>query len=225
MKKFAFAVPLVVLAFGATACATKKYVNSSVGEVNDKVSSLSKSVEETQERTRQNEQKIQQVDEKYGKQVAAVDQKAAAAGQSATAAQATADRAILRAEEVDRASKKLVYEVTISEASGSFKFGSAKLPEPAQAQIDALIERLKADPNKGGYIEIEGHTDNVGDATYNDQLGLERAEMVERYLYEKHSVPLHRMNVFSYGETKPVAPNTTKEGRAENRRVVIRVLS
>jgi peptidoglycan-associated lipoprotein len=198
MKKFAFAVSLVVLAFGATACATKKYVNSSVGEVNEKVSALSKSVEETQERTRQNEQKIQQVDEKYGKQVAAV---------------------------VEKASKKLVYEVTISEASGNFKFGSAQLPEAAKAQIDQLIERLKADPNKGGYIEIEGHTDNVGDEAYNEQLGLQRAEMVKEYLYEKHGIPLHRMNVFSYGERKPAAPNTTAEGRAENRRVVIRVLS
>ena len=91
-------------------------------------------------------------------------------------------------------------------------------------QIDQLIAKLTQDP-KNVFIEIEGHTDNVGSADYNEKLGLERAEAAKRYLYEKHQIPLHKINVFSYGEEKPVAPNNTKEGRAENRRVVIRVLS
>lgn len=225
MKKFALVIPIAVLAVSTTACATKGYVNTSVGQVNEKVGSLSKSLEETQERTRQNEQRIQEVDDKYGKQVAAVDEKAGAAGKSAATAQTTADRAILRADEVERSTKKLIYEVTISEASGNFKFGSAELPEAAQAQIDQLIEKLKSDPNKGGFIEIEGHTDNVGDEGINEKLGLDRAEAVQRYLYEQHQVPLHKMSVISYGEEKPEVPNTTRDGRAQNRRVVIRVLS
>ena len=83
---------------------------------------------------------------------------------------------------------------------------------------------MKADP-KGAFFEIEGHTDNVGDAKVNEQLGLERAEAVKRYLYEQHQIPLHKMNVISYGEDKPVAPNKTKDGRAQNRRVVIKVLA
>ena len=87
-----------------------------------------------------------------------------------------------------------------------------------------MVNQLKADP-KGVYIEIEGHTDNVGEPSINEQLGLERAEAVKRYLYEKHQVPLHKINVISYGEEKPVAPNNTKDGRAQNRRVVIKVLA
>lgn len=225
MKTRVLIVPVVVLAFAVSACATKKYVNSSVGEVNEKVGSLSKSIEETQERTRENEQRIQQVDDKYGKQVAQVDEKAAAAGKSAAAAQSAADRAILRADEVDKATKKLIFEATLSEASGNFKFGQTELPDEAMAQIDQLVERLKSDPSKGVYIEIEGHTDAVGEAVVNERIGLQRAEAVKRYLHEKHQIPLHKMNVISYGEDKPVAPNTTKEGRAQNRRVVIRVLS
>jgi outer membrane protein OmpA-like peptidoglycan-associated protein len=75
------------------------------------------------------------------------------------------------------------------------------------------------------WVEIEGHTDNVGDTKYNESLGLQRAEAVKRYLYEKHQVPLHKINVISYGEEKPVSPNNTKDGRAQNRRVVVRVLS
>lgn len=228
MKTRALIIPLIAVAFAASACATKKYVNSSVGEVNEKVNSLSKSIEETQERTRQNEQRIQQVDqkaEKVGERVGAVDEKAVAAGKSAATAQSTADRAILRAEELDKATKKLIFEATLSEASGNFKFGQTELPEAAMAQIDQLVERLKADPSKGVYIELEGHTDAVGDAAVNERIGLQRAEAVKRYLHEKHQIPLHKMNVISYGEDKPVAPNTTKEGRAQNRRVVIRVLS
>jgi outer membrane protein OmpA-like peptidoglycan-associated protein len=59
----------------------------------------------------------------------------------------------------------------------------------------------------------------------NEKLGLARAEAVKRYLYEKHQIPLHKINVISYGEEKPVAPNNTRDGRAQNRRVVIKVLA
>jgi outer membrane protein OmpA-like peptidoglycan-associated protein len=65
----------------------------------------------------------------------------------------------------------------------------------------------------------------VGDKTFNESLGMERAEAVKRYLYEQHQIPLHKMNVISYGEEKPIAPNTNREGRAQNRRVVVKVLS
>ena len=69
------------------------------------------------------------------------------------------------------------------------------------------------------------HTDNVGAKATNESIGLERAEAVKRYLYEQYQIPLHKMNVISYGEDKPVAPNKTKAGRAQNRRVVIKVLA
>ena len=62
--------------------------------------------------------------------------------------------------------------------------------------------QLKADP-KGAYFEIEGHTDNVGDKALNQKLGMDRAEAVKMYLYEQHQIPLHQMNVISYGEEKP----------------------
>ena len=114
--------------------------------------------------------------------------------------------------------------MVLSEDQGGFKFGQAKMPDDMQAKIDQLVTQLKANPN-GAYIEIEGHTDNVGRKDVNYKLGLERAEAVKRYLYEQHQIPLHKMNVISYGEEKPVAPNKTKAGRAQNRRVVIKVLA
>jgi outer membrane protein OmpA-like peptidoglycan-associated protein len=82
---------------------------------------------------------------------------------------------------------------------------------------------LKAE-NQNVYLEIQGHTDSVGPEEYNFRLGLERAETVRRYLSES-GIPLHRISVISYGEERPVATNKTKDGRSQNRRVVIQVLA
>jgi len=222
----AMAIGLVV-ASGTAACATKKYVRSSVGEVNDKVDSLGRSVEQTQERTRQNETRIAEVDTKAQTAANAAQQANGAAANAQTAANAagTAAKAVdTKLDAFDKAARRLILEVVVSESSGGFQFGKTDLPDGAKQQIDQIVSQLKQDP-KNVYIEIEGHTDSVGSAEYNEKLGLERAQAVERYLYEKHQVPLHKMNVISYGLTKPVADNKTKDGRAQNRRVVIRVLS
>ncbi len=221
MKKLMLAVPVLALALGGTtACATKKMVKTQVGEVNGKVETLSKTVEETQERTRSNEGKIGEVDQR----AQAAGQRADAAGKSAAEARAAAAAVNTRADDLERASKRLVYEVTLSEDKGGFKFGKAVMPDQSKADLDALVGKLKAEPN-GAYIEIEGHTDNAGPKDVNYKLGLERAEAVKRYLYEQHQVPLHKINVISYGEEKPIAPNKTRDGRAQNRRVVIKVLT
>jgi len=225
MKKLVLAVPVLALALGGTtACATKKFVRGQVGEVNDKVESVSKSLEETQERTKANEAKITEVDQRAQAAAQAADSKAVNAGQRADTAKTTADAATSKADAVEKASKRLIYEVVLSEDKGNFKFGKAAVPEEATAELDQLVEKLKAEPN-GAFIEIEGHTDNAGSKELNYKLGLERAENVKRYLYEHHQVPLHKINVISYGEDKPVAPNKTKDGRAQNRRVVIKVLT
>lgn len=225
MRKSLFAASMLALTVAvAPACATKKFVRTEVGNVNSKVDTLSGTVEETQERTRQNEERI-----------GTVDQKAEAAGKSATDARVAADAAAAAAKDVDSrlgtrinevetASRRLVYEVTLSEDQGNFRFGAAELPDEAKARLDALVNQLKASP-QGVFIEIEGHTDNVGSKELNERLGLERAEEVKRYLYEQHQVPLHKINVISYGEDKPVAPNNNRQGRAQNRRVVVKVLS
>ena len=139
-------------------------------------------------------------------------------------AQQAAAAAARSVDAVEASTKRLVYEVVISEDQGNFKFGSTELPEEARARIDEMIAQLKADP-RGNFVEIEGHTDSSGDKMINQRIGEARAEAVKRYLYETHQVPLHKMNVISYGEDKPASPNNTREGRAQNRRVVIRILA
>jgi outer membrane protein OmpA-like peptidoglycan-associated protein len=201
-RKLFVAVPLVALALGgSTACATKKFVRTSVGEVNEKVDAQGRSLEETQERTRKNEGRISETD-----------------------AKAVGTEANTKFDVMDKANKRLVYEVVLSEDQGNFKFGKTVLPDEAKQRLDQMVAQLKQDP-KAIYLEIEGHTDNVGDKMINEKIGLERAEAVKRYLYEQYQIPLHKMNVISYGEEKPVAPNKTRDGRAQNRRVVIKVLA
>jgi outer membrane protein OmpA-like peptidoglycan-associated protein len=241
MRKSLFTASILAIVVGiAPACASKKFVRSEVGNVNSKVDTLGRSLEETQERTRKAEERIGQV-----------DQKAEAAGKSAQTAQTAADGALARANAVgteaaantkaavtaasttintrisgvEEENRRLIFQVTLNEKQGNFAFGKSDLPDAAKARIDEVANQLKADKTKNIFIEIEGHTDNTGSSAVNQTLGLNRAESVKRYLHEQHQIPLHKMNVISYGEEKPEVENKTKDGRAQNRRVVIKVLS
>jgi peptidoglycan-associated lipoprotein len=213
-------VVVCVMGLTGSACASKGFVRDSVGDVNDKVESLSQSLEATQQQTKENAARIEQVDQKAGQAGTA----AQTAQTSAAAARSAADAAAAKVIAVETATKRLIFEVVISDNQGNFELGKADLPDDVRAKLDELAARLKADP-AGNYIEIEGHTDATGTTETNDRLGLARAENVKRYLYETYQIPLHKINVISYGESKPVAPNDTRDGRAQNRRVVIKVLA
>ena len=104
-----------------------------------------------------------------------------------------------------------------------FPVDKATLSPEAEQRLSELVDRLKGE-NRNVYLEIQGHTDSTGSSAYNEELGRERAEAVRRFL-NAHGVSLNRMSTISYGKDAPVAPNDTAEGRAQNRRVVIVVLS
>lgn len=200
-------LPALVMVSG---CASKGYVGQQVGEVNEKVETLSESVEQNQERIGRNEEELKRVDAKAGE-----------AGTLANEAKGDAARAY---DEAQRAMKgKLLYEVTLSNDQVAFGFNAATLSPEAEQIVGELAEKVKAD-NRRLYIEIEGHTDSTGPEAYNEQLGMQRAVAVRDYLYQTQGIPLHAISVFSFGETQPIADNGTREGRARNRRVVIKVL-
>ena len=228
MRKTLLTVTLLAFTVAiAPACATKGFVREEVGTVNSKVDTVSGSLEKTQERVGQNEQRIGQVDQKAeaaGKSAADARTAANTAQSAADSAQASARQVGTRVDAVEASSRRLIFEVTLSEDQGNFRSGFADLPDEAKGRLDAMVNQLKANP-QNIFIEIEGHTDNVGTTELNERLGMERAESVKRYLYEQHQIPLHKISVYSYGEAKPVAPNNTRDGRAQNRRVVVRVLS
>ena len=197
---------LAVAALGAGGCATKKYVRSEVGEVNRKADSMSGELEKTQERVQRNETRIDEVnaDLQTGK--------------------ATAKDALNKANEAQQAARgKLIYTVTLSDDQVKFPFAKAKLSDEAKARVDEALAPIMA-ANKGVYVEIEGHTDSVGPESYNLKLGEMRAMAVRDYIHDHMGIALSRLEVVSYGETKPLTDNKTREERAENRRVVVKVL-
>jgi peptidoglycan-associated lipoprotein len=203
-------LPCLVLSVAATGCATKKYVSKEVGEVNQKVDNLSGEVEQTQQRVKSNEQRIDTVDK---------------SSQSGIAdAKGSAQSAMSKALDAEKAAKgKLIYTITLSNDKVTFPLNRAEVSEDAKKVIDEAIAPLRAE-NRGVFFEIEGHTDATGDATYNEKLGEERAMAVRNYMHDQYQIALSRLEVISYGQAKPVADNKTRDGRAQNRRVVIKVL-
>ena len=211
---------LGVLALAAsTACASRSNnVSTQVAAAAAaRIETLAAAVEETRERTAENEDRIDAV-ERQVQQTAQMGQQLM---ETATGAAAAVNA---RLDRLELSANRLIYEVTLDEAHGDFVTNSADLPEGVRARVDELVARIKVE-HRNVYLEIEGHTDSTGSEPHNLRLGLERAEAVKMYLYDMHKVPLHKMNVLSFGETWPAAPNDTPEGRAQNRRVVIRVLS
>ena len=118
---------------------------------------------------------------------------------------------------------KFLYSMVLSDDSVKFKANSAKLTAEAEQRLTEFAEKLKGD-NRNVYLEIQGHTDAKGPDSVNKRLGEERAEAVRLFM-NQHGVPLNRMSAISYGEEGAVASNKTRVGRAQNRRVVLVVMS
>lgn len=136
----------------------------------------------------------------------------------------TIQDALARAKNAGKLSEgRLLFEVTISDESVFFAYDKHQLSSESKAALDTFAGVLLAE-NKNVFIEIQGHTDNVGSHQYNIELGEKRAEAVMRYLHTEHNIPLIRMRTFSYGEGRPVVDNSTKENRSKNRRVVLMVM-
>ena len=203
-------VSALAVSVALAGCAKKSFVQREVGEVNKKVDAVSTEVEKTQQRVQQSEVRIDAVD------------KSTQAG--ITEAKGSAQAAMTKAQEAERAAKgKLIYTVTLSNDKVRFPVNKAEISDEAKAMIDEAVGPLVKE-NRGVWFEIEGHTDNTGDAAYNFKLGEERALAVRDYIAKKDAIALSRLNVISYGEEKPVVDNKTREDRAQNRRVVIRIL-
>ena len=132
--------------------------------------------------------------------------------------------AMARAEAAGKlAEGKFLYSMVLSDDSVKFPLDSSKLSDEAQTRLADFVTKLTSD-NKNVYVEIQGHTDATGADSANMRLGEERAEAVRLFMNRK-GVPLNRMSTISYGDTSPVAPNNTRTGRAQNRRVVLIVMA
>ena len=152
------------------------------------------------------------------------DQRIQAVKGTAEKAVEIGSQAMTKAESAEKLAKgKILWSVTLSDDRVKFSFDQDAIPAEAAGELDDLASKVKS-MDKTVYLEIEGHTDNIGSDQYNLDLGEKRAKAVMNYLNEKGGIPLHAMSVISLGESKPVSNNNTASGRAQNRRVVIRVL-
>ena len=139
-------------------------------------------------------------------------------------ARTTAGQALERANAAHKlAEGKFLYEVVLSDDSVKFPTNRHALSPEAEQRLAELAQRLRSE-NRNVYLEIQGYTDSTGNPSFNEELGAARAEAVRRSL-SRQGVALNRMATISYGEEAPVASNDTPEGRAQNRRVAIVVLS
>ena len=206
-NKMVFLVGTAIL-FGlifSTGCATKKFVSQEIATMDQKVQQVESSIEENQKRIREHDERLATIGSlitQHDSQFKTVDGKI---------------------EEVKKSIQgKLLFTETLKNNEAKFKFDSSELSPEAKAALDKFVQML-IDQNKGVYLEIQGHTDNTGEESWNLLLGKNRAEAVMEYLYKQHHIPLHRMQVISLGSSVSVGDNKTPEGRAQNRRVEILV--
>lgn len=210
MKNLTSLSLILLLAALLPGCATKKYAEIQVAEsearVGERVDGVESMVEANQDELDRQSQRL--------------DNQEAELGTVSATAQEALDRAMAAGK---LAQGKLVYERVLSDEEVLFAVGTSELSEAAKRALDdfagGLIER-----NQSVYVEIQGHTDATGSESRNMALGLERAEAVRLYLNQAHGFPLHRTSVISYGEAAPIADNSTRAGRAQNRRVSLVVL-
>jgi outer membrane protein OmpA-like peptidoglycan-associated protein len=224
MQRISVSLSVMAIALaGVTGCATKNYVKNQTAPIIDQTNQLN-------DKTAQNNREIKSTDERaqtgITKAQGAADsatQNASNAKQAAGAAETAANDAVHRADSLASVVAGLDNYQAIGNTSVTFGFDKAVLTKDDKAQLDTFAATLG---NTKSYIlEVTGGTDSTGNADYNYALSQRRADAVVQYLAAKYSIPAHRFYLIGIGEDKEVADNKTREGRAKNRRVDIRVLS
>src|ERR1700731_810214 len=218
---------LVILLAGSmmatVGCASKNYVKQQTTPLINKTNELD-------DLTAKNTRDIKDVDARAQAAIAAVnvkttevEQKTTTASQSAAQAQQTADAANGRVSSLTNTVANLDNYRPVAETSVKFGFNRDNLTQQAKDALDQMAGSIST--TKGYIITLEGSTDSVGSAEYNYDLSQRRANSVIQYLASKYNVPAHKIYVIGLGKDKPVETNKTKAGRADNRRVDVRLMT
>src|ERR1700730_13559672 len=223
MNRTSLTIFLAVSMAASVACTSKNYVKqqttpliNKTNELDDLTAKNSKDIKDVDARAQAG---IQAVNAK----TADVEQKAKAAGQSAVSAQQMADAANGRVGVLSNTVANLDNYRPVAETSAKFGFNRDNLTPKAKEALDQLAGSISS--TKGYIIALEGGTDSVGAADYNYDLSQRRANAVIQYLASKYNVPAHKIYVIGLGKDKPVEDNKTSNGRADNRRVDVRLMT
>jgi len=204
-------------------CSSKNYVKSQTTPLINKTNELD-------DLTAKNTRDIKDVDTRAQAAIQAVnakttevEQKTQTAAQNAQQAQQMADAANGRVGVLTNTVANLDNYHAVAETSVKFAFDKDNLTSKAKEALDQLAGQIAS--TKGYIIALEGGTDSVGPADYNYDLSQRRANSVIQYLATKYNVPAHKIYVIGLGKDKPVEDNKTKSGRADNRRVDVRLMT
>jgi outer membrane protein OmpA-like peptidoglycan-associated protein len=219
-SRAAAVIGLAVAISLGSACATKKYVRN---RVNERVTPLENRAGELEETSRRNTQELSRI----SREVEDVKLRADRAQAQADRAAASAEQANTRVSGIEQNVSNLrsnLDRYTLQKTvTVLFRVGNSELLPEAMMALDELAGQIR--DRNGFLLEIEGFASADGNNDYNDRLSQARSESVRRYLAERHSIPVFRMYILGFGEGRPVADNTTREGRTQNRRVEVRLLT
>ena len=223
MKRISLTLMLALAVAASIGCTTKNYVRqqttpliNKTNELDDLTAKNSKDIKDVDQRAQAGVQAVQA-------KATEVDQKALAAGSSADKAQMAANSAAQRVDTLTNAVVNLDNYKPVVETSVHFGFNRDNLTKEAKEAIDQLAASVAT--TKGYIITVEGATDSVGSADYNYELSQRRANAVIQYLAAEKSVPAYKIYLIGLGKDKPVDSNSTRDGRAKNRRVDIRLMT
>jgi len=204
-------------------CASKKYVRNQTQPTVNKVNELDDLTARTSTEIKDTDARAQRGISDGNTKAAEAEQKAQAAGQSANQAQQLATQVSGRTDQLTNTVVNLDNYKPIAESSVHFAFNKYNLTKKAKDALDQLAEQL---PNAKHFIVVvDGNTDSIGSADYNYVLSKRRADAVISYLEAKNSVPAYKIYMIGLGKDKPTESNKTAEGRAENRRVDVRLMT
>jgi outer membrane protein OmpA-like peptidoglycan-associated protein len=206
-----------------TGCSTKNYVRSQTGPLIQQTNELDSKTAQDHRDITDTDQRAQAGIAQAQSAASAADQHAQAAGQSADQAQQAAQDAANRVDTLSGVVANLDNYKQLSDVSVTFGFDKSVLTPDDKAQLDQVASSL--DKTKGYILVLTGGTDSVGDAQYNYTLSNRRADAVVTYLATKYNIPPHKFYLIGIGKEDPVADNSTRAGRAENRRVEIKLMS
>jgi outer membrane protein OmpA-like peptidoglycan-associated protein len=223
MKHTGFALIVVVAVGLTTGCATKNYVRQQVTPLVNKTDELDQMTAKNSRDIRDVDARAQAGIQDVQAKAAAADQKAQTAGQQADQAQSLASQTATGVNRLTGVVSNLDNYQSVVDTSVHFGFDRAELTAKAKEALDELGAEVAK--QKHYIIEVEGGTDSVGDAAYNYQLSQRRADAVIQYLVTNYQIPAYRIYVIGLGKDKPASSNKTSEGRSDNRRVEVRLMT
>jgi outer membrane protein OmpA-like peptidoglycan-associated protein len=223
MNRTSLVICLAASMVATVGCSSKNYVKSQTTPLINKTNELDDLTAKNTRDIKDVDQRAQAAIQVVNTKTAEVEQKTQTAAQNATQAQQMADAANGRVGVLTNTVANLDNYHPVAETSVKFGFNKDNLTQKAQEALDQLAAQIAS--TKGYIIALEGGTDSVGPADYNYDLSQRRANSVIQYLASKYNVPAHKIYVIGLGKDKPVEPNKTSAGRADNRRVDVRLMT